>query len=167
MITDERELILEEEWLMVRDSGEIPEIALHSTLHYLCHDPEGPRIALSAEELDTLYSAVGQRYLEIILRDLIPDTRFLSMYRGVARAIVNWKRLSRFCLRVQLDTDEFIPVVSQALQRLIEVECQERAEGRQEKSGFNCSGKELCLFLDSLEIKKSSLPVGWEELGAS
>ena len=61
MIVDDRELILEEEQLIIRTSGEIPEIALYSSLEYLCHDADGPAMLLTHEELDQLYQAVIDR----------------------------------------------------------------------------------------------------------
>jgi hypothetical protein len=164
MLTDERELILEEEWLIVRDSGEIPEVALHSSLDYLCNDPEGPGFLLSNEELTGLYCAVQERYLEIILRDLSPSNRTLPLYRGVKRAIINWKRLINFCRRVQLEHTSFVKPVSDAFLELVAVECSEQKNGKPRASGFNCTVDDVAGFLDSIDIVSSELPVGWIHL---
>ena len=51
MISDERTLLLEEELLLVRHSGEIPEVALHASVHYLTEDPEGPGLVLADIQL--------------------------------------------------------------------------------------------------------------------
>jgi hypothetical protein len=94
-----RREILEEEWLIVRHSGEIPEIALHSALYFLTEDPLGPCLQLSVEEIESLQEAAICRFQEIIRRDLCFDNRNLSLYRGVRRAIVNWHRFVAFCER--------------------------------------------------------------------
>ena len=94
-----RQEVLEEEWLIVRHSGEIPEIALHSALYYLTDDPDGPRLQLSGEERESLQEAAATRYQEIIMRDLCFENRELSIYRGVRRAICNWHRFVAFCKR--------------------------------------------------------------------
>ncbi|MBW6521220.1 MAG: hypothetical protein K0A99_09475 [Desulfoarculaceae bacterium] len=94
-----RREFLEEEWLMVRHSGEIPEIAFHSALYFLTDDPDGPRLQLSVEEIESLQDAAITRYQEIIMRDLCYEKRKLSSYRGVRRAIFNWHRFVTFCER--------------------------------------------------------------------
>ena len=93
-----REELLEDEWLGVRHSGEIPEIALLS-LVLSCRSPSGPRLQLSLEETQTLRQAAAARYQEIILRDLCYENRVLRVYRGVQRAIFNWHRFVAFCTR--------------------------------------------------------------------
>lgn len=94
-----RQELLEDEWLLVRHSGEIPEIALHSAFHYLTADPNGPRLQLSVEETHYLRDAAVTRYQEIIQRDLCYENRKLTVYRGVRRAIFNWHRFVVFCER--------------------------------------------------------------------
>jgi hypothetical protein len=94
-----RKELLDDEWLIVRHSGEIPEIALHSAFYYLTEDPEGPRLQLSGEEIRYLQEAAAARYQEIILRDLCYENRELTIYRGVRRAIFNWHRFVAFCKR--------------------------------------------------------------------
>jgi hypothetical protein len=94
-----RQELLENEWFVVRHSGEIPEIALHSALHYLTEDLNGPRLQLSIEELHSLQEAAATRYQEIILRDLCFENHKLTIYRGIQRAIFNWYRFVAFCER--------------------------------------------------------------------
>jgi hypothetical protein len=98
-----RQELLEDEWLLVRHSGEIPEIALHSAFYYLTEDPNGPRLRLSVEEMQYLRKAATARYQEIIRRDLCYENRELTVYRGVRRAIFNWHRYVAFCERQDID----------------------------------------------------------------
>jgi len=66
-----RQELLEEEWLLVRHSGELPEIAFQSAMYCLVEDPEGPRLRLHPEEIHALREAAIDRYQEILLRDLV------------------------------------------------------------------------------------------------
>jgi len=59
---EERDELLAEEWLIVRHSGGIPEITLHSSLYYLSKESDGPQLSLSEEELSRLKDAAAQRY---------------------------------------------------------------------------------------------------------
>ena len=93
-----RDLIAEEAFLISR-SGEIPEVALHNSLHYLVDDPEGPGFELMPAERKRLMDAVVDCYRRIILRDLTPRLRGTRVYRGIDRCIVNWARLQRFLQR--------------------------------------------------------------------
>lgn len=165
MITEERELIIQEELLIIRDSGEIPEIVFHSTLEYLTHDAEGPLMVLAEEELSALHEAVIARYLEIICRDLTADNRTLSLFRGVERARVNWARLQKFCKRIQVDSAQYREVVGQALIAFITLECNEKRAGQTSQS-FNCSPVHLCDFITALQIPPQQLPQDWQGLCA-
>ena len=79
----------QDELLIVRHSGEIPEVALHGSLYFLSFDPDGPSLNLSPEEKLELKKMAVKRYLEIIHRDLDPENRAKGIYRGLARCIVN------------------------------------------------------------------------------
>ena len=85
----DKEIYLGDEILILGDSGEIPEIAYHTTLHYLCDDPEGPGLTLEPEDFHRLREPVVARYRWIIMRDLDPANRDKRIYRGVARSIAN------------------------------------------------------------------------------
>jgi len=98
-----RQELLEDEWLIVRHSGEIPEIALHSVFYYLTEDLNGPRLQLSVEEMQSLQEAAATRYQEIILRDICYENRELTTYRGIQRAIFNWHRFVAFCERQDIN----------------------------------------------------------------
>jgi len=94
---------IDNEWFVVRHSGELPEVALHSSLYYLTEAEDGPKLTLAENHLRELQAAAMERYQDIILRDLLPENRNASMYRGVKRAIVNYQRYQRFCHRQELE----------------------------------------------------------------
>ncbi|MBM9537203.1 hypothetical protein [Desulfobulbus alkaliphilus] len=163
MIGSEREYILEEEYLLIRHSGEIPEVALHASLYYLCEDEEGPGFILSAEELQPLQDAVLERYREIILRDLDVENRDLSLFRGINRAMCNWRRFILFCDRIGVPYGEFQQEAGRALLTYFRREVADvRAGGR--TSSVNCSVSSVQDFIDALDIDPRSLPVGWASL---
>lgn len=163
MTRDDREAILEEEVIILRDSGEIPEIALHSTIYYLEEDEEGPKISLYEEELHRLYDAALERAREIVLRDLNPDNRGLRIYRGPARSIVNWRRLQSFCKRIDKKCPGFNETVSRAFLSFLQTECND-VRLTNCSSSVNCSVDEIILFCDELNIDTDFLPSGWTEL---
>lgn len=163
MREDERGSILEEEIIILRHSGEIPEIAMHSSLYYLEEDEDGPQLSLREEELHVLYDAALERAREIVLRDLNPDNRDLTIYRGPARSIVNWRRLQNFCRRINRECQGFNEEVFQALVSFIMREVQDvKASAR--VSSVNCSARELCSFVEELCADINSLPANWRNL---
>ena len=89
--------ILDDELLIIRHSGEIPEVALQGSIFFMTSDPQGPELTLGQEELKQMKEKVVERYLEMIARDLKPENRDKSIYRGLARCIVNWQRMASFC----------------------------------------------------------------------
>lgn len=163
MINEDRQLIIEEELLLLRDAGEIPEVALHNSLEYLCNDPEGPCMVLNDVEREALYGAVRDRYLTIILRDLCPENRGQQQYRGVERARVNWKRLQGFCNQVGLDNTECAAVVAKATITFIKQECCDRRKGVT-SNAFNCNPSDLLEFLATLRVTPQQLPADWQQL---
>lgn len=153
--------MLEEEAILVRNSGEIPEIALHSALYYLEKDKEGPTLALRPEEMALLYDAAQERYREIVLRDLDPGNRDLRIYRGIARSMANWQRMLNFCARVGRDCSGFRPDVHDALAGFLVRECNDVFSGRR-RSSVNCRRGDLFFFFDQLLFDPACLPEGWE-----
>ena len=107
---------------MVRHSGEIPEVALHASLHYLCEDEDGPRFILADEELRPLQDAVLERYQEIILRDLDVANRDRSLFRGIKRALHNWYRFVRFSDTIGCPSEEFRVIAAHALMSYLQQE---------------------------------------------
>ncbi len=163
MINEERMAILEEEIIILRDSGEIPEIAFHSTLHYLTEDTGGPAMALTGEELELLQDAALSRYREIVLRDLNPENRDMGIYRGVRRSIYNWQRMQDFCKRIGRNCSFFKKTAGPALVRFLEQELADVRSGRR-SSSVNCSAEQLLGFAALLDVDPDSLPGDWQKL---
>ncbi len=163
MDAKERELLIEEEALIVRHSGEIPEIALHSSLYYITEDKEGPGLSLVDEERKVLYEAVLTRHKEIILRDLDPENRDKTLYRGVARTIANRQRFLNLCQRLGYDCLSFDSQIADALVLFLQQETEDVATGRR-SSSINCDLDELRTFVAELGLDPSLLPSGWESL---
>ncbi len=154
---------IENEWFAVRHSGETPEIALHSAIHYLTEDQEGPGLVLAEEEISSLRQAAAERYLEIILRDLQPANRDLALYRGVKRSIINYHRYQSFCRRQQLDGHTVIPEVAAALLLFLVNEVVAVAKHGRSPS-INCSFLELNVFAQQLGLVEENLPSAIAEL---
>jgi len=159
----DKETYIDEEAFIIEHSGEIPEVALHSSLHYLGEDPEGPGLHLNAEDIFPLKQAVVERYRVIILRDLAPENRDKSIYRGLARCAVNWQRLFKFCLRENLDFQEVKLETADALQKFLVNEVADvKSNGR--SSSVNCSSGELESLIISLGLSEDDLPEGWQKV---
>lgn len=154
---------LADELLIVRHSGEIPEVALHGSLHFLTSAADGPALVLAEAEILALKRMVVERYREIIARDLEPANRDRSLYRGVARAAVNWQRLEKFCRREGLAAEAWRRETGSGLLAFLEREAAEVAAGRR-RSSINCSAGQLRAFAAEVGIAASELPAGWESL---
>ena len=163
MINEDRMAILEGEVYVLRDSGEIPEIALHSTLYFLTRDPEGPQMCLTEEELEMLQDAALERSREIVLRDLRPENRDLGIYRGLRRSIYNWQRMQDFCSRLGRDCSPFKETLRSFCidflnQELADVRSGERI------SSVNCTAEQLLDFTSDIDLSPDLLPAGWQDL---
>ena len=157
---DDDNLHLADELLIVRHSGEIPEVALHGSIFFLTDDPDGPGIDLSPEELLLLKKMVVARYREIIARDLEPANRNKSLYRGLLRCICNWQRLKSFCQRQGFATGYLQKEVASALILFLENETFDAINNKR-ISSINCSALELTEFIEELGINSDDLPEGW------
>ncbi len=91
--------LVEDEWYLIRDSGELPETAFHASLYYLQSHPDGPHLQLDVAQRQFLFSAAQERFEEIILRDLDFTARETPAARGLGRAIINYQRFATFCRR--------------------------------------------------------------------
>ncbi len=160
----DKENYLCDEVLILSDSGEIPEIAYHTTLYYLCEDPEGPNLTLDERDLARLQDAVLARCRWIIMRDLDPENRGEGIYRGVARSKANWQRLKNFCRRQGRD-EPVEPLRGEVAQALLDFLGRELAEVKEgATSSLNCCLADLEAFVVELGLVPALLPVGWEKL---
>ncbi len=157
MTEEERRELLADEWLMVRHSGEIPEIIFHSTFYYLTEDKDGPGLLLSEKELSSLIKAALARYHEIILRDICVENFHKTIYRGVRRTLYNLQRCQAFATRQSTECDEFRETAAQAL--LLFLQQGSSAAGKALPQNFiNCSMKELEELTCELRLKAEQLP---------
>ena len=155
MISTDRQELLDNEWHLVRDSGEIPEVAYHSSLYYLTTDDNGPRLQLSDEEIDRLLAAARARYREIILRDMLPENRGKSFYRGLKRSMENWRRFTVFHQRYKVEYISLQREAAGALQAFLAAEI---ACGLFPSPSLNCSQQELLAFAHELGLLLHELP---------
>ena len=156
---------LDNEWFVVRHSGETPEIALYAARYYLTEAEDGPKHSLSPEQWALLQEAAGERYREIILRDLQPENRDKPIFRGIKRSIVNLQRFENFCRRHNLDARSFSREVAAALLIFLAVEAVGVARGGR-ASSINCSFSELNAFARRIGLIEDSLPLHIRELCA-
>lgn len=147
---------LENEWYHVRHSGEIPEIALHSSIYFLTEDSDGPNLVLTKEDHRLLLDAAMARYLEIIVRDIMPENRDTPMYRGVLRTICNWRRLKRFCGRHELNPASIGEEVKDRFISFLNNEVAEVTNGCR-SSCINCTFEELFSFAVELDVSLADL----------
>lgn len=142
--------LVENEWYVVRHSGETPEIALHSALYYLMRAKDGPQLSLTDEQLVGLQDAAVDQFQEIITRDITPKNIDSSSYRGVERSIVNYQRYLNFCERQALG-NTLETVVGQQLIVFLSLP----SLGQDEeicKRCLNCSFEEILAFSIQLKI---------------
>lgn len=114
---------LEDEAWMIEAGGEMPEVSLAESLGHL------GRVA--PQGLRCLRAVAARRYLVIIRRDLEPDNRGATHFRGLERALANLKRLEGFLAGLGW---EMPPALRQdmgrGLLRYLRAEAAELAAGR-------------------------------------
>ena len=155
--------ILADEVMMIEDGGEMPEVAFNASLYFLIKDPDGPQLQLTADDLRPLKEAVVQRFGFIILRDLQPENRTKSIYRGLKRSYDNWIRMVVYCQREQLS---FVDVRQQVEQELV-VFLRTELHDVSVKGGdpcINCTQKELQEYAENLDVDLDRLASGWQDL---
>lgn len=160
----DKEQFICDEVLILRDSGEIPEIAYHAALHYLQEDPAGPALILDERDLARLRESVLARYRGIMLRDLDPGNREKRIYRGVARSKANWRRCRDFCRRQGLD-EAIGPLrreIGEALRSFLIRELADVEDGA--SSSINCCRGDLEAFVAELGLAEADLPGGWQRI---
>jgi hypothetical protein len=144
-MTDELLEAIENEWHIVRYSGETPEIAYNSAIYYLTRAKDGPHIQLSDQHIIRLKEAAVERYTEIVLRDLQHSNSTKSIYRGVGRSIVNYHRFCVFCSRQQLQVEKVRDLAAETLLIFIETESVQLRSGKK-TSVINCTYEELISY---------------------
>ena len=163
MTEQDKEKYIAEEIFVVKHSGEIPEVTFHESLYYLTEDPEGPGLQLNCDDIPSLKQSAVKRYKVIILRDLDSENRHKSLYRGLARCLVNWQRLLKFCTREKIDFQKIRDEVANAFKEFFNKEIADVQCGRR-NSCINCSHKEIEVLIISLGLSVGDLPEGWQEL---
>jgi hypothetical protein len=163
MNIQDKEALIAEEAFVVKHSGEIPEVTLHEALYHLTEDPDGPCLTLEAENIMTLKHAVVKRYRTIILRDLDPGNRDKSIYRGLARCLANWQRLTKFCDQENLDYLSIREEAAVALIQFLENELRD-VQNNNRTSSINCCHSDLGELASSLGISITGMPEGWQNL---
>lgn len=114
---------LEDEAWLIETSGEMPEVALHESLHHLGE--------VSPAELACLRGAVVRAYLRLLARDLDHANLGQPHFRGLERAWQNWLRLGGFLERMGWNWPEgLILQVRQALAGHLDAESAALAAGR-------------------------------------
>lgn len=157
-----QDIYLEEEVFIIEDSGEMPEVAMHSSIHFLSNDPDGPGLTLAEDDLLPLKKAVVNRYQTIILRDLNPANRTKSIYRGLQRSAVNWQRMKLFAERENLEIDAVRHSVGRALTSFLEAELH-RIAHPDETTCINCSMETLHEFAADVGIERIELVHEWRQ----
>jgi len=160
MSGQDKKTYIEEETFIVRHSGEIPEVIYHGSLYYLTEDPTGPGIELDLYDTKPLQLAVVERYREIVLRDLEPDNRDRSLYRGLARCVVNWQRLEKFCRNKDLEFENIRVEVAAALLQFLCQELEDVAGGLR-VSCVKCNKEDIESLAVKVGLNVDDLPEGW------
>jgi len=158
-----RNSYLEDELLIIRHSGEIPEVTMHGSIHFLTEDQTGPGLKLTKQELHLLQSMVVERYREIIFRDLDPANRDKGLYRGLARCVANWQRMRLFCGRANFTISSTRIEVRNLLRDFLENESIEVKQGVR-TSSVNCCIEELEKFSKELGLISGEMPLDWHDL---
>lgn len=147
--TETRRELIENELLMLTNAGELPELALAASLYYLQEEADGPHLSLSQEELAELAHTTALSYESIIRRDLKLENRDKLRFRGLARALVNWQRYTKFCGSRGIATTRFQTEAGKALLAYL---TQEKAgqECGEQAASVNCQASDLLLLAQEL-----------------
>lgn len=140
---------IENEWYVVRHSGEIPEIAYNSAVYFLTRAVGGPQLTLAESQRGHLKQAAVDRFEEIISRDLYHENITTPGYRGVARSLCNYERFVQFCKRQDLSPLSIRKTTAELYSTFLQVESRRLvAEGQ--TTVINCSFAELKRFAVTL-----------------
>jgi hypothetical protein len=131
---------LEEEALIIEHAGEMPEVALAESLLQL-----GP---LPAREQACLQAACGRGYAAAVRRDLDPAAVGRPEFRGLERALANWRRLKSFAGRAGQGLDpELARELAGRLAALVQAEAQAADAGRAWTAAAPAAVRELAAEL--------------------
>lgn len=158
-----RQELIRDEVFMLADGGEMPEVAFHSAVYYLTQDEDGPGLELHEEDIALLKEAVVQRYKTIVLRDLCPETKTKSIYRGLERSADNWQRLKLYAERENIDISSIQTQAGQALLTFLKHEY-DAVICQGEVCCVNCSQDRLVAYAKALGVVLESEVAKWREL---
>jgi hypothetical protein len=145
------EELIENEWYIVRHSGETPEIAYNSSIYFLERAKDGPAIVLTNTQRKLLQNAAYDRYEEIILRDMYHENVGKSIYRGVARSICNYERFVTFCIRQNLQPGVVMHKAADMYSTFLQREFLNISSDGQQ-TVINCSYEDLREFATVLNV---------------
>ena len=163
-MSDDAILVIDDEVLLIENGGELPEVAMYGCLYFLRHDPDGLGREPSAEEARRLKLAVVEGYRRIIVRDLTLANRGQGHYRGLARCLVNWGRMRRFCKREGIDPGPVAAEMRDLLSGFIAAEREEFLARRLYSQSLNCSAKEIIELCQQIGLHPVLLPPDWQLL---
>jgi hypothetical protein len=158
-----RDEIVADEAFMIQAGGEMPVVAFNSSLYYLTEDEDGPQLRLTQADLALLKHAVVQRFRVIILRDLQPENRTKSIYRGLERSCANWFRLKGYCQKEALENAAVRLEVAEAFTAFLRMELREVAE-QGGQSCLNCTCDRLQQYAEALGLNLDGIAHGWRKL---
>ena len=154
---------VEDEILMVEDGGEMPEVALYSSLYYLRQDQEGPQLTLTKPEIGLLKKAVLNNFNKIIQREIRVENRGTAPHRGLERTIANWFRLQKFAEKEQLNTSK---IKKELQHNIVSFICHEYNEVliNKQQSVINCSPERLLQLCQDIDLDLTSHQPNWQQL---
>lgn len=158
-----KEAYLADEVLMIADGGEMPEVAFNASLYYLTKDGDGPSLCLGGGDLLVLKRAVIQRFGFIVLRDILPENRCKSIYRGLERSYLNWLRLLGYCQRENLAVDTLAEDVAATLSTFLQVELVDVCD-RGKTTCVNCTVEQLQDYAEKLNLDLDGIAPRWHRL---
>jgi hypothetical protein len=154
----QKEDFLADEVLIIEESGEMPEVAYHGAVYYLTRDPDGPGLTLEEKDHTPLKNAVVSRYTTIMMRDLTPDNRSKSIYRGLERCICNWQRLKLYSEREKINISHIRKKTARRLTHFLQTERDDVIDQKCPTS-INCSKEDLENFIRDLGLEPSEVMI--------
>jgi hypothetical protein len=148
---------VEEERDIIAQAGELPEVAFYESFFFLTTSAEGPGLKLWPEEIVFLKEGVIEGYKRIILRDLNPQNRAKEIFRGIERAVVNFKRLKKFAQKEGLEISHLLPEIANALRQYVRAEINDQELVAKGIRTINCDRQNWDWFCQELGLEPTSL----------